>query len=48
MFLAGLLLTIPNYYSVYSVYSNWYISHIYVDWLMAGSCHQPVNIMHDI
>jgi len=22
----------------------WYMSCIYVDWLLAGSCQQPVNI----
>jgi len=35
MFRADLLLTIRRYYSVYE-YSNWYMSFIYVDWLLAG------------
>jgi len=26
------------------MYSNWYISSVYADWLLAGSFQQPVNI----
>jgi hypothetical protein len=33
MFLAGLLLIIRRY----CIYSNWYMSCVYVDWLLAGS-----------
>jgi len=29
------------------IYSNWYVSCVYVDWLLAGSCQQPDNIMLD-
>jgi len=25
-----------------------YISCVYVDWLLAGSCQQSINITHDI
>jgi len=29
------------------IYGNWYVSCVYVDWLLAGSCQQPDNIMLD-
>jgi hypothetical protein len=42
MFRAGLLLDIRRHYTVYTVIS---ICHaFYVNWLLAGSYQQPVNI----
>ena len=26
------------------IYNNWYVSCVDIDWLLAGSCQQPVNI----
>jgi len=43
MFRAGLLLIIRSYYSVYTAIGI-HLSCVYVDWLLAGSCQQPVNM----
>jgi len=42
MLRASLLFIIRRYYSVYTVIGV--MSCIYADWLIAGSCQQPVNI----
>jgi len=40
MFRAGLLLIIRRYYSIYSA---WYVSCVYVDWLAVGSQHKRMT-----
>ena len=44
MFRTGLLIIIRWISSVYS--ATGIVMH-YVDWLLARSCQQPINIMHD-